>query len=34
VARLYWEVTTDTHMLVTLFYDRIGEKWYLERVIE
>jgi hypothetical protein len=34
VWRDYWEVTTDTGLLCTLYYDRLQETWYLERVYE
>ena len=34
IWRDYWEVTTDTGLLSTLYYDRLSEAWYLERVYE
>ncbi len=34
VWRDYWEVTTATGLLCTLYYDRLLEAWYLERVYE
>ena len=34
IWRNYYEVTTDTKMLVELFWDRIKKEWRLERVIE
>ena len=34
IWRNYYEVTTDTKMLVELFWDRIKKEWRLERVYE
>ena len=34
VWRDYWEVTTDTGLLCTLFRNLLTDGWFLERVLE
>ena len=34
IWRDYWELTTDTGLLCTLYCDLLDGEWYLERVYE